>query len=158
MRDAGSDRRCDAGGRQRRRHRVLQRTHLRRQQGELTGYSFQFRLLGCGALRERLQHFAVLLLRRLNVPQSRPDNWIRYEDRSRYEDWRRLGRRRCSHVIEFWRREAAEVRQGEPIDARQRDLLEIQQREASETRQGIGGGGTKDDHGGQGHRDHWRPA
>jgi hypothetical protein len=128
----------DAGSRQRRRHRILQGVHLRRQQGELTGYSFQIRLLGCGALRERHQHIGVLLLRRLNVPQSRPDNWIRYED------WSRVRRRRCSDAIEIRRREAAEVRQGEPIDARQRELIEIRQREATETRQGIGGGGTND--------------
>ena len=51
--DAGSRRRWDAGSRQRRRHWIPQRAHLRRQQGELTGYSFQIRLLGCGALRER---------------------------------------------------------------------------------------------------------
>ena len=61
--DAGSHRRWDAGSRQRRRHRILQGAHLRRQQGELTGYSFQIRLLGCGALRERRQHVGVLLLR-----------------------------------------------------------------------------------------------
>ena len=158
MRDAGSRRQRDAGSRQRRRHRVLQRAHLRRQQSELTGYSFQFRLLGCGALRERLQHIGVLLLRRLNVPQSRPDNWIRYEDWSRYEDWRRLRRRRCSDVIEFWRGEAAEVRQGEPIDARQRKLIEMRQRETTETRQGIGDGGANDGQGSQGHRYHRHPA
>jgi hypothetical protein len=43
--DAGSREWWDAGSRQRRRL-ILQRTHLRRQQGELTGYSFQIRLLG----------------------------------------------------------------------------------------------------------------
>ena len=59
-------------------------SHLRRQQGELTGYFFQIRLLGCGALRERHQHIGVLPLRRLNVPESRP-KWIRYED------WNRVG-------------------------------------------------------------------
>jgi hypothetical protein len=61
-------------------------------------------------------------------------------------------------VIEFWRGEAPEVRQGEPIDARQRELIEIRQREATETRQGIGGGGTKDGQGSQGHRYHRHPA
>jgi hypothetical protein len=135
----------DAGSRQRRRHRILQGVHLRRQQGELAGYSFQIRLLGCGALREQHQYIGVLLLRRLNVPQSRPDNWIRYED------WSRDRRRRCSDAIEIRRREAAEVRQGQPIDARQRELIEIWQREATKTRQGIGGGGTNDGQGGQGH-------
>jgi len=150
--DAGSRRQWDAGSRQRRRHRILQGAHLRRQQGELTGYSFQIRLLGCGALRERHQHIGVLLLRRLNVPQSRPDNWIRYED------WSRVRRRRCSDAIEIRRGEAAEVRQGEPIDARQRELIEIRQREATETRQGIGGGGTDDGQRGQGHRYHRHPA
>jgi len=150
--DAGSRRRWDAGSRQRRRHRILQGAHLRRQQGELTGYSFQIRLLGCGALRERHQHIGVLLLRRLNVPQSRPDNWIRYED------WSRVRRRRCSDAIEIRRGEAAEVRHREPIDARQRELIEIRQREATETRQGIGGGGTNDGQGGQGHRYHRHPA
>jgi hypothetical protein len=150
--NAGSRRRWDAGSRQRRRHLILQGAHLRRQQGELTGYSFQVRLLGCGALRERHQHIGVLLLRRLNVPQSRPDNWIRYED------WSRVKRRGCSDAIEIPRGEAAEVRQGEPIDARQRELIEIRQREATETRQGIGGGGTKDGQGSQGHRYHRHPA
>ena len=84
-RDAGCRQRAaDAGSRQRlRRRRILQRVHLRRQQGELTGYSFQIRLLGCCGLRERRQRIDVLLLRRLNVSQSRPD------DRIRNEDWRR---------------------------------------------------------------------
>ena len=150
--DAGSRRRQDAGSRQRRRHRILQGAHLRRQHGELTGYSFQIRLLGCGALRERQQRIGILLLRHLNVPQSRPDNCIRYED------WSRVRRRRCSDAIEIRRGEAAEVRQGEPIDARQSDLIEFRQREATETRQGIGGGGTNDDQGGQRHRDHRHPA
>jgi len=139
-----------SGSRQRRRHRILQGVHLRRQHGELTGYSFQIRLLGCGALRERHQRIGILLLRRLNVPQSRPDNWIRYED------WSWVRRR--SDAIEIRRGEAAEVRQGEPIDARQRELIEIRQREATETRQGIGGGGTNDGQGGQGHRYHRHPA
>src|ERR1700737_1263166 len=120
--------------------------------GGVEGFSFQIRLLGCGALRERRQHGCVLLLRRLNVPQSRPDNWIRYED------WSRVRRRRCSDAIEIRWGEAAEVRQGEPIDARQRELIEIRQREATETRQGIGGGGTNDGQGGQGHRYHRHPA
>jgi hypothetical protein len=118
----------------------------------LTGYSFQISLLRCGALRERHQRIGVLLLRRLNVPQSRPDNWIRYED------WSRVRRRRCSDAIEIRRGEAVEVRQGEPIDARQRELIEIRQREATEIRQGIGGGGTNDSQGGQGHRYHRHPA
>jgi hypothetical protein len=144
--DAGSRGRWDAGSRQRRRHLILQEAHLRRQQGELTGYSFQIRLLGGGALHERHQHIGVLLLRGLNVPQSRPDNWIRYED------WSRARRRRCRDAIVLWRGGAAEVRQGEPIDARQRELIEIRQREAAETRQGIGGGGTNDGQGGQRHR------
>jgi hypothetical protein len=150
--DAGSHRRCDAGSRQRRRHLILQGAHLRRQQGELTGYSFQIRLLGCGALHERHQHIGVLLLRRLNIPQSRPDNWIRYED------WSRVGRRRCSDASGIWRGEAAEVRQGELIDVRPRELFEIRQRETTETRQGIGGGGTNDGQGSQGHSYHRPPA
>ena len=149
---AGGRQRRDAGGRQRRRHRILQGVHLRRQQGELTGYSFQIRLLGCGALRERHQHIGVLLLRRLNVPQSRPDNWIRYEDRSR------VRRRRRSDAIEIRQGEAAEIRQGEPVGARQSELIEIRQREATKTRQRIGGGGTNDGQGGQGHRYHQHPA
>lgn len=156
--DAGSHRRCDAGSRQWRRHLILQGAHLRRQQGELTGDSFQIRLLGCGALRERLQRIGVLLLRRLNVPQSRPDNWIRYEGWSRYEDRSRVRRGKCSDAIEIRRGEAAEVRQGEPIDARQRKLIEMRQREATEIRQGIGGGGANDGQGGQGHRYHRHPA
>ena len=90
-RDAGCRQRAaDAGRCQRRSHRVLQRVHLRRQQGELTGYSFQIRLLGCGALRERrqrigvfLQRIGVLLLGLLNVPQSRPDHRIRHQHWSR---------------------------------------------------------------------------
>jgi hypothetical protein len=150
--DAGSHRRCDAGSRQRRRHLILQGAHLRRQQGELTGYSFQIRLLGCGALHERHQHIGVLLLRRLNIPQSRPDNWIRYKD------WSRVGRRRCSDASGIWRGEAAEVRQGEPLDVRQRELIEIRQREATETPPRIGGGGTNDAQGSQGHRYHRPPA
>jgi hypothetical protein len=157
--DAGSRRRWDAGSRQRRHRWILQRAHLRRQHGELAGYSFQIRLLSCGALRERRQHGCVLLLhgcvlllRRLNVPQSRPDNWIRYED------WSRVRRRRCSDAIEIRRGEAAEVRQGETVNFRQRELIEIRQREATETRQEIGGGGTNDGQGGQGHRDHRHPA
>jgi hypothetical protein len=151
-RDAGNRRQWDAGSRQRRR-RILQGVHLRRQHGELTGYSFQIRLLGSGALREQHQHIGVLLLRRLNVPQSRPDHWIRYED------WSRVRRRRCSSdAIEIRRGEAAEVRQGETVNFRQRELIEIRQREATETRQGIGGGGTNDGQGGQGHRDHRHPA
>lgn len=144
--DAGSRRRQDAGSRQRRCHLILQGAHLRRQQGELTGYFFQIRLLGGGALHERHQHIGVLLLRRLNIPQSRPDHWIRYED------WSRVRRRRCSDAFEIWRGEAAEVRQREPIYARQRELIEIRQREATETRQGTGGGGTNDGQCGQGHR------
>jgi len=145
--DAGSRRRWNAGSRQRRRHLILQGAHLRRQQGELTGYSFQIRLLGSGALHERHQNVGVLLLRRLNVPQARPDNWIRYEDGSRDR------RRRYSDTFVIWRGEAAEVRQGEPIDARQRDL-KIRQREATKTRQEIGGGGTNDGKGAQAHGYH----
>ena len=113
-RDAGCRQRAaDAGSRQRRRRRILQGVHLRRQQGELTGYSFQIRLLGCGVLRERRQHIGVLLLRRLNVPQSRPDDWIRYEDWSRYGDWSRDRQRKCSDAIELRRRGSPEVRQGD---------------------------------------------
>lgn len=152
--DAGSHRRRDAGSRQRR-YRILQGAYLRRQQGELTGYFLQIRLLGSGALHERHQHVGVLFLRRLNVAQSRPDNWIRYEDRSRWRWWRR---RKCSDAIVVRRGEAAEVRQGELIGARQGDPIEIRQREASETRQGIGGDGTNDGEGGQGHRCYRRPA
>jgi hypothetical protein len=91
----------DAGSRQRR-HRTLQRVHLRRKRGELTGYSFQIRLLVCGALGERHQHSCVLLLRRLkipvrqlNIPQSRTDEGIRYPDCSR------LAWRRCKEAIEI---------------------------------------------------------
>ena len=136
--DAGSRQRWDAGSHQRWRRWILQGVHLRRQHGELTGYSFQIRLLHDGALREQLQHGCVLLLRRLKVPQSRPDNRIRHQHR------RRGWRRRCGDAIEIRRGEAAEVRHGEPIDARQRELIEIRQREAAETRQGIGGGGAND--------------
>ena len=85
--------------------------------------------VGLRSSAERRQHIGVLLLRRLNVPQSRPDNRIRYEDWSRTGRGR-VRRRKCSDAIEIWRGEAAEVRQGEPIDARQRELLEIRQREA----------------------------
>ena len=101
---------ADAGSRQRR-HWILQGVHLHRQQGELTGYSFQIRLLRCRALRERRQHSCVLLLRHLNIPQSRPDDRIWYWD----WDWSRLGWRLCSDPIEIRRREAAEVRQRETI-------------------------------------------
>ena len=60
----------DAGSRQRR-HRILQSVRLRRQRGELTGYSFQIRLLSCGALRQRDQYSCILLLRQLNILQRR---------------------------------------------------------------------------------------
>ena len=130
------------------RHRILQGVHLHRQQGELTGYSFQIRLLRCRALRQRRQHSCVLLLRHLNIPQSRPDDRIWYWD----WDWSRLGWRLCSDPIEIRRREAAEVRQRETIKTRQGKLVEIRQGEAIETRKGIGGGGTNDGQGGQGHR------
>ena len=158
QRKAGSRRQWDAGSRHRRRHRILQRVHLRRQQGELTGYSFQIRLLSCVALRERHQHVGVLLLRRLNVPQSRPDNRIRHQDGSRHGDRSRVGRRSCSDAIEIRRGEAAEVRQGELIGARQGELIETRQGETTETRQGIGGGGANDGQGSQGHRNHRPPA
>ena len=69
----------DAGSRHRR-HRALQSGRLRRQRGELTGYSSQIRLLSCGTLRERLQHSRVLLLRQLNILQCRADGGIRYRD------------------------------------------------------------------------------
>jgi hypothetical protein len=95
------------------------------QQGKLTSYFSQIRPLGFGALRERLQHIGVFLLRGLNVPQSGPENRIRDED------WRRGRGRSCSDAIESRRGEAAEVRQGEPIKARQRELIEIRQREAT---------------------------
>jgi hypothetical protein len=94
----------DAGSRQRRRRRILQGVHLRRQQGELTGYSFHIRLLGCGVLRKRRQRIGVLLLRRLNVPQPRSDNWIRYEHS-------RGRRRKCSDAIE--------IRWGGAVEGRQ---------------------------------------
>ena len=70
----------DAGSRQRRRHRILHRVELRRYQGELTGYSFQIRLLSRGTLREQYQHSCVLLLRQLNILQCRADGGIRYRD------------------------------------------------------------------------------
>src|SRR5439155_17348868 len=133
----------DAGSRQRRRW-VLQSVHLRRQQGELTGYSFQIRLLSCGALCERLQHNCVLPLRQLNIRQCRPD------DRIRYRGWSRLGWGLCSDPIEIRQGETAEVRRGETIKIRQREVREIRQGEAIETRQRIGGGGADDGEGGQG--------
>jgi hypothetical protein len=63
----------------------------------------------------------------------------------------------CRDAMEIRWGEAAEVRQGQPIDARQREL-KIRQRETTETRQGIGGGGTDDGQGGQGHRYRRHPA
>lgn len=116
----------DAGSRQRRHWilqsadlRILQSAHLHRQQGELTGYSFQIRLLRCRALRERRQHSCVLLLRQLNIPQCRPD------DRIWYWGWSRLTWRLCSDPIEIRKGEAAEVRQRETIKTRQGKLIEI---------------------------------
>jgi len=67
----------DAGSRHRR-HRTLQSGRLRRQRGELIGYSSQIRLFSCGTLRERLQHSRVLLLRQLNILQCRAYDGIWY--------------------------------------------------------------------------------
>jgi hypothetical protein len=149
-------RRRDAGSRQRCRW-ILQSVNLRRQQGELTGYSFQIRLLSCSALRERHQRSCVFLLRQLNILQCRSD------DRVRYRGWSRLRWRLCGDPIEVRQREAAEVRQGEAINFRQgnfrqRELIEIRQGEAAEARQGIGGSGTNDGQGSQRHRYRRRPA
>ena len=67
----------DAGSRHWR-HRILQRVGLRRQRGELTGYSPQVLVLRCGALRQRSQHNRILLLRYLNILQRRVDGiWYR---------------------------------------------------------------------------------
>ena len=155
-RDAGCRQRAaDAGRRHRLRRLILQRVHLRRQQGELTGYSFQVRPLGRSALRERrqrigvlLQRIGVLLLRRLNVPETRPDNGIRNEDRSRRERGDAL-RLRCG--------ETAEVRRICPINARRKQLFENRPGEATETRHGSGGGGTDDGQDRQRNRDHRHP-
>jgi len=133
----------DAGSRQRR-DGILQRLRLRRQRGELAGYSFEIRLLRGGALRERHQHSGVLLLRQLNILQCRPDDGIWYRGRSR------LGWRRCS--------EAFEIRQGEAVEVRPGEVIEIRQGEEIETRQGIGGGRANDGQGGQGHHYHRHPA
>src|ERR1700722_5185219 len=128
----------DAGRRQWR-HRILQSVGLRRQRGELTGYSFQVRLLSCRALRERNQHSCVLLLRQLNILQCCADG-IWYRDRSR------LTWRLCS--------EAIEIRQGqrEVVETRQGDATKIRQRKAIEIRQRIGGGRANNDQSGEGHR------
>jgi hypothetical protein len=135
----------DAGSRQRR-HRTLHSVHLRRQRGELTGYSSQIRLLSCGALRERHQHGSVLLLRQLNILKCRADRGIRYRDRSRFTC------RLCGEAIEIRQRETVEIRQGKAIEIRQREAIEIRQGEAIEIRQGIGGGRANDGQGGQGHQ------
>src|SRR5216684_7209467 len=103
----------DAGSRQRR-HRTLQSVRLRRQRGELTGYSFQIRLLSCEALRERHQHSCVLLLRQLNILQCRADGGIWYRGCSR------LMWRLCSEEIEIRQREVTEIRQREAIEIWQR--------------------------------------
>src|SRR5712671_6953608 len=123
----------DAGSRQRR-DCTLQSLRLRRQRGELTGYSFQIRLLSCGVLRERHQHNCVLLLRQLNILQCRPDDGIWYRN------WSRLSWRLCS--------EAFEIRPGEAVEVRQGDVIEIRQGGVIETRQRIGGGRANDSQGG----------
>src|SRR6476660_6315828 len=111
MREAGS---------RHRRHRTLQGVRLRRQRGELTGYSSQIRLLSCEALRERHQHSCVLLLRPLNILQCRADGvWFR--------GCSRLVWRRCSEAAEIRQREAIEIRHGD----RQGEVTEIRQGEMS---------------------------
>ena len=138
----------DAGSRQRR-HCILQSVRLRRQRGELAGYSSQIRLLSCGALRQRHQHGCVLLLRQLNILQCRADGglWCR--------GWSRL----------MWRlgNEAVEIRQSDAMEIRHREMRQGETRQGvtrqgeirkEEIRQGIGGGRANDGQGGQGH--HYR--
>lgn len=125
MRDAASRQRCDG---------TLQSLRLRRQRGELAGYSFQIRLLRCGVLRERRQHNGVLLLRQLKIYQCRPDDGIWHRG------WSRLGWRLCSDTFE--------IRQGEAVEVRQGEVIEIRQGEVLEARQGIGGGRANDGQGG----------
>ena len=143
----------DAGSRQRR-HWILQSVHLRRQQGELTGYSFQIRLLSCGVLREGHQHGRVLLLRQLDILQCRDDDGIRYRG------WSRLLWRLCSNAIGIGRRGAIEIRQREVIEFRDGDVIEFREREAIEIRpdeaievwQRVGSGRANDGQGGQRHQ------
>ncbi len=131
----------DAGSRQRR-HRILQSVGLRRQRGELTGYSLQIRLLSCGTLRERHQHSCTLLLRRLNILQCGGDGiW--------YRGGSRLTWRLRSGAIGSWAigSGAIESRQREAIEIWQRELIEIRQREVK-IRQRVGGGRADDGQGG----------
>ncbi len=141
----------DTGSRQRR-GGILQSLGLRRQRGELAGYSFQIRLLSCGALRERHQRSRVLLLRQLKIRQCRPDEGIRSRG------WSRLGWRLRSEALEIGQREPVEVRPGQVIEIRQGEVIETRQSEAIGIRQGIGGGRTNDGQGGQGHHYRRHPA
>jgi len=120
----------------------MQGFDLRRQRGELAGYSLQFRLLRRGAVSEQHQGRRVLLLRRLDIPLRRLDIPQRRVDDGVRLRWRsRLGRRRCggnASGSRRGRRRALEPRQGDAIEFRERQAIEFRQRDRIEQGEAIG--------------------